>query len=136
MSTGPKPKASITPKPDGPYVIRSLEDLSNKRGPIETKPTIALCRCGGSANKPFCDGTHARIAFSSARLEGRLPDTREDYQGEDITIHDNRSICAHAGRCTNGLPSVTATSKSLGSTRRRRLLTKSSRPFASARPER
>ena len=106
MSTGPKPKASITPKPDGPYVIRSLEDLSNKRGPIETKPTIALCRCGGSANKPFCDGTHARIAFSSARLEGRLPDTREDYQGEDITIHDNRSICAHAGRCTDGLPSV------------------------------
>ncbi len=27
------------------------------------KPTVALCRCGGSKNKPFCDGTHSRINF-------------------------------------------------------------------------
>ncbi|MFB3057551.1 MAG: (4Fe-4S)-binding protein, partial [Ignavibacteriaceae bacterium] len=57
-------------------------------------------------NKPFCDGTHSTIGFSSAKLDGRVEDKRENYEGEKITIHDNRGICAHAGRCTEGLPSV------------------------------
>ena len=99
-------KSSITPTTNGPYLVKDLKDFANQKGPIETKETIALCRCGGSANKPFCDGTHAKIGFSSAKLEGRVEDKRENYQGKKITIHDNRGICAHAGRCTDGLPSV------------------------------
>ncbi|NOQ96674.1 MAG: hypothetical protein GQ561_00785 [Calditrichae bacterium] len=101
-----KKKPSITPKPDGPYLVKDLENFANQKGAIETKETMALCRCGGSANKPFCDGTHAKIGFSSAKLEGRVEDKRENYQGKRIAIHDNRSICAHAGRCTDGLPAV------------------------------
>lgn len=66
---------------------------------------MALCRCGGSKNKPLCDGTHARNGFSSAKT-GTAPDQVDDYVGKEITIHDNRSICAHAGRCTDGLPAV------------------------------
>ena len=97
---------SITPVQDGPYLVKDLKNLANQKGPVETNETIALCRCGGSANKPFCDGTHAKIGFSSAKLEGRLEDKKENYKGEKITIHDNRSICAHAGRCTDGLASV------------------------------
>ena len=99
-------KSSITPTTNGPYLVKHLKDFANQKGPIGTKETMALCRCGGSANKPFCDGTHAKIGFSSAKLEGRVEDKRENYQGKKITIHDNRGICAHAGRCTDGLPSV------------------------------
>ena len=99
-------KPGITPTPNGPYLVKDLKNVANQKGPIETKEMMALCRCGGSANKPFCDGTHAKIGFSSAKLEGRVEDKRENYQGKKITIHDNRGICAHAGRCTDGLPSV------------------------------
>ncbi len=106
MSSEKVLKPGITPTPDGPYLVKDLENFSNRKGAIETKPTMALCRCGGSANKPFCDGTHAKIGFSSAKLEDRVEDKQENYQGETITIHDNRGTCAHAGRCTDGLPST------------------------------
>jgi len=101
-----KKKPAIYPKPDGPYVVENLESFSSRKGPIESKPTMALCRCGGSENKPFCDGTHKNIGFSSSKLDGRAPDAREDYIIEGVTLHDNRSICAHAGYCTDGLPAV------------------------------
>ena len=96
----------VLPKPDGPYLVSNLDNLTNRNGAIDTKPTIALCRCGGSANKPFCDGTHKSNDFSSEKLEGRVEDRRYDYVGEGITIHDNRGICAHSGRCTDGIPNV------------------------------
>ena len=101
-----KKKPSITPTPDGPYVVKDLKNFANQKGAIENRETMALCRCGGSGNKPFCDGTHNKIGFSSAKLEGRVEDKRENYKGKKITIHDNRGICAHAGRCTDGLTSV------------------------------
>ena len=98
--------ASIKPTPDGPYLVKNLPRLSNRKGPIEARSTMALCRCGQSANKPFCDGTHTKVGFSSEKLEGRVADKRDDYRAEGITVHDNRGICAHAGHCTDGLPSV------------------------------
>ena len=98
---------TIECKPNGPYLVKNLEDLRDSRGDrIEAKPVMALCRCGGSGNKPFCDGTHQKNGFSGARLADPDADKRENYQAKQITIHDNRSICAHAGRCTDGLDSV------------------------------
>ncbi len=100
-------KPSIEPTLDGPYLVKHLSDLKNSRGEtIETRPEMRLCRCGGSANKPFCDGTHARIGFSSAKIEGRVPDRLDDYEGKGITIHDNRGVCAHSGFCSDNLPYV------------------------------
>ncbi len=99
-------KPSINPTENGPYLVSGLNNLVNRKGPVESKETMALCRCGGSGNKPFCDGTHAKNGFSSAKLDGRVLDQRDNYKGEKITIHDNRGICAHAGRCTDGLAAV------------------------------
>lgn len=99
-------KPSIQPAPNGPYLVRGLKNFENSKGALEAKPKMALCRCGGSKNKPYCDGTHAENGFSDAKQEGRTPDKRDNYLGKEITIHDNRGVCAHAGRCTDGLPSV------------------------------
>ena len=104
MSSGNKP--TITLAPDGPYIVKALTGLSNKNGPVECKETMALCRCGASANKPFCDGTHAKNGFSSAKVDSRTEDSRESYRGKNITIHDNRGVCAHAGVCTDNLSEV------------------------------
>ena len=98
---------TIECKPNGPYLVKNLEQLRDASGQrIETQPAMALCRCGGSANKPFCDGSHRTNGFSGARLADGSADQRESYRAAGITIHDNRSICAHAGHCSNGLASV------------------------------
>jgi CDGSH-type Zn-finger protein len=103
----PDPLPTICCKPAGPYLVKGLDTFTNSRGEaIATKETIALCRCGGSKNKPFCDGTHAEIGFEDSKKPDRTIDKRSDYVGKTITIHDNRGLCAHAGVCTAGLPSV------------------------------
>ncbi|MCO8269463.1 CDGSH iron-sulfur domain-containing protein [Actinoplanes sp. TRM 88003] len=57
--------SSIVPYPDGPLIVRGDFELLTPEGePIDPgRGTIALCRCGKSATKPFCDGTHKAIKF-------------------------------------------------------------------------
>ena len=58
-------KPRITPLPDGPYLVEGLTDLHDLDGPIEADSgRVALCRCGQSKNKPFCDGTHWHNKFT------------------------------------------------------------------------
>ncbi len=104
MATVKKPE--ITPTENGPYLVKDLSNLTNQKGPVRTSETMALCRCGGSGNKPFCDGTHKSNGFLSVKLAGRTEDKQDRYKGNKIMIHDNRGICAHAGRCTDGLAAV------------------------------
>ncbi len=99
-------KPTITPAENGPYIVKNLKNFASRKRPVDTKETIALCRCGASNNKPFCDGTHAKNGFSSSKINGRVEDQRDNYVGKKITIHDNRGICAHAGKCTDGLAAV------------------------------
>ncbi len=98
---------AIECRKNGPYLVRNLEQLRDARGqPIAHEATTALCRCGGSKSKPFCDGTHKQIGFSGDRLADGSADKLEHYRGSRITIHDNRFICSHAGYCTDQLASV------------------------------
>ena len=96
----------FTPVKDGPLRVQGLTELEAEDGPIECESDIALCRCGRSENKPFCDGTHVKVGFESKKIGGPNPDRRDEYVGTTITIYDNRAICAHAGFCTDGLSSV------------------------------
>jgi CDGSH-type Zn-finger protein len=97
----------IEPLLNGPYLVRNLEALTNSKGEaLETKEVLALCRCGCSTTKPFCSGMHKEVGFDSVNLSDGSLDRRVDYPGDGITIHDNRGICAHAGFCTDNLPTV------------------------------
>lgn len=115
-------KPKILPLPNGPYYLindmqpKVVYNLQNFKGePLSTTVGIALCRCGASKNKPFCDGTHNVIGFSSANRtldenhdtkKTAIKDKRRDYPGKEITVHDNRKICSHAAECVNNLSSV------------------------------
>jgi CDGSH-type Zn-finger protein/uncharacterized Fe-S cluster protein YjdI len=56
----------IEPQLDGPLSVQGNLEITAGTGRVVARLTRAvLCRCGGSANKPFCDGTHARIGFRS-----------------------------------------------------------------------
>jgi CDGSH-type Zn-finger protein len=60
--------AEITVSANGPYLVRGESKLLDPAGQafdLEGKHSIALCRCGHSENKPFCDGTHKKIGFQS-----------------------------------------------------------------------
>jgi CDGSH-type Zn-finger protein len=97
----------IEPAPDGPYLVTNAESLRSWLGEaIPSRPTMALCRCGGSAMKPFCDGTHATNGFTAAKDPKRVPDRRDTYVGQQVTILDNRGTCQHSGLCSDRLSTV------------------------------
>ncbi|MBV8331289.1 MAG: CDGSH iron-sulfur domain-containing protein [Candidatus Eremiobacteraeota bacterium] len=100
-------RTTIRPETDGPYIVRNLRKLTNSLGEtLPVRPIVALCRCGGSNLKPYCDGTHARIGFSSAKSADRTPDRLDRYDGESIVVFDNRGTCCHFGNCTDHLSAV------------------------------
>jgi len=102
-----KENTKMSPLKNGPLQVKDLQKFTNSRGEaIEARPSLALCRCGASKKKPFCDGTHTRIGFTDEKSEDRAPDQKDSYKGQSIVIHDNRGICSHAGFCTDNLPSV------------------------------
>jgi len=106
-----------TPKvaclPNGPYYLlnemtpTAVPNLCRANGEsCATVRGIALCRCGGSSRKPFCDGTHGTNGFTDRRTADDSWNQRTSYVGKRITVYDNRGICAHAGFCTDRLKAV------------------------------
>jgi CDGSH-type Zn-finger protein len=113
----------ITVTPQGPYVVSGSTPVGRARAvrteqdeplawehdaPLDAPETYALCRCGGSSNKPFCDGTHAEKDWDGTET---APTTTYDERaktlpGSGITVRDDRSICEHAGFCGNKISNV------------------------------
>jgi CDGSH-type Zn-finger protein len=64
---------TIKVRQNGPYLV-DAEDVKlvdwNGNEYLITKRPFALCRCGASANKPYCDGTHSKIGFQAAEAAG------------------------------------------------------------------
>lgn len=64
----------ITIRKNGPYRVEAPEggvelvDTEGNAYDLTGKPAFSLCRCGQSANRPFCDGAHAKIGFQAAEV--------------------------------------------------------------------
>ena len=65
-------QVKITVRRNGPFRVEAPEgtveliDADGNPYDLTGKPAFSLCRCGGSVNKPFCDGTHSKIGFQAA----------------------------------------------------------------------
>ena len=60
-------KTKINARDNGPYLVKGAVVVDAKGNEFHSEhETIALCRCGGSTTKPFCDGTHSKIGFQAA----------------------------------------------------------------------
>lgn len=113
----------ITIADRGPYLVSGNVPITSKspvtsehgepltwktEGGRETKPKVALCRCGASANKPYCDGTHSSVEWDSTdnAPAGTYDERAKSYGGEGIEVFDDRPICVHAGFCGNKVTNV------------------------------
>ena len=61
-------ETTIKASENGPYLVTGDVRITDAEGNQyhTERATVALCRCGGSQNKPFCDGTHSRTGFEAA----------------------------------------------------------------------
>jgi CDGSH-type Zn-finger protein len=106
----------ITVTEDGPYLVSGgvplarVEILTNEKGEsvawreverLEAPEGYELCRCGHSADKPYCDGTHAEIGFDGAETAGHdsFIEQSVPIDGPGIRIRDARQLCAEARFC-------------------------------------
>ncbi|MDE2578556.1 MAG: CDGSH iron-sulfur domain-containing protein [Hyphomicrobiales bacterium] len=111
-----KPTVTVTVSPNGPYVVEGAAPLSkmtivaNRKGgsedwretrQYETKEKMALCRCGQSARKPYCDGAHAKIGFDGTETANRAPylEQAQEIDGPAMILTDVESLCAFGRFC-------------------------------------
>jgi CDGSH-type Zn-finger protein len=100
-------KARIIAIKNGPLRACHITHLIMSKGEVTSCPVeLFLCRCGASQNKPYCDGSHRKIGFSGDNRNRFIKNKTQAYEGDAITIYDNRNICSHAGICLDDLPTV------------------------------
>lgn len=118
---GDAQKQKITIAENGPYLIsggialgiETIVPASDKAGAsweweagraLEVKERYALCRCGASSSKPFCDGTHAKIEWDGSETATHSPFEQQakTYAGPQLDLLDAEALCGFARFCDNG----------------------------------
>ncbi|WP_306114184.1 MULTISPECIES: CDGSH iron-sulfur domain-containing protein [unclassified Roseovarius] len=90
----------IEERENGPLVAKGIRRMVGPDGAeIEIKEVMALCRCGRSEMKPFCDGSHKEAGFESRGGEPAGPDKLLTYEGAEVTVTYNPLLCSHAAEC-------------------------------------
>jgi CDGSH-type Zn-finger protein len=114
--TADEPKIVVSK--NGPYIIKggipiTVEIITpNDQGgswewvrgrALEIKPIVALCRCGASQNKPFCDSTHKKVNFDGTETASRKPYDEQACReaGAALDLFDAEALCASARFCDN-----------------------------------
>ncbi len=109
-------QARVVVSKNGPYVITGGVPLSTQTigtdtdggsetwresGTFPSAEKYALCRCGHSNKKPFCDGTHAKIGFDGTETANRQPyiEQAKAIEGPATVLTDAESVCAFARFC-------------------------------------
>jgi CDGSH-type Zn-finger protein len=69
---------------------------------LPKKETYALCRCGQSKDKPYCDGSHTKAGFKRDETKNRSPYLNgvKIFEGPELKLTDKRELCIGAGFCT------------------------------------
>ena len=114
----------IVIRKNGPYIVHGDvllvrkaqvvsehgEPLTWKKGEtLETSEPYALCRCGQSSKKPFCDGTHAKIGFDGTEsADTRVTAERQVRYagGTNIVVKRDCSLCMGSGFCANRITDI------------------------------
>lgn len=112
----PEVRGRIEVTAHGPYEVTGDVRLRRKRivrtadgdpvawgtgDEIEHPATYHLCRCGGSGNKPFCDGTHAFDLFDGTEAPPEHEPATERHQGPAVTVIKDGPRCLHSRFCVN-----------------------------------
>jgi CDGSH-type Zn-finger protein len=111
---------------DGPYIVygdvplvrkRKIVSVENndaiawqKTEDLETEETYALCRCGQSSTKPFCDGTHVRVGFDGTETADTRPtaERRRVVGGSGFVVRRDGPLCMHAAFCVGRVERIPA----------------------------
>src|SRR5579864_5880113 len=116
MSASQPSTGEITVTNNGPYLVtgtlplseqwivtneegESIDYREGKKYPAQTQ--YALCRCGHSANKPFCDGSHQKVNFDGTETASNEPylEQAERIDGPTMSLTDVEGLCAFARFC-------------------------------------
>lgn len=114
-----KKKAKITITKDGPYIVsgglpidKQIIGIGKENEPekwirgekVPAGELCALCRCGESKNKPFCDGSHEKVAFNGTETASKKPHDKqaEIMNGSTLRLKDAIALCAAARFCHKG----------------------------------
>jgi CDGSH-type Zn-finger protein len=111
-----KAEVKVVVTKDGPYMVSGSVPLAKQTigsdaagdsqewragEALPAQASYALCRCGHSKNKPYCDGTHAKVRFDGTETASREPYLKQAQltEGPSLSLTDAEALCAFARFC-------------------------------------